>query len=523
MPEPRPGAAAPETPLAGSLMEHSTRRNILANYAGQGAASLLSLALMPVYIAYIGIEAYALVGLFAVIQAWLALLDLGMAPTLGREMARFRARAVSAQFIGNLLRSLEAIYLGMGFAVAVGLTLSAEAIAAHWLRAERLPIAAVAGALSMLGGVVGLRFCEGLYRSALMGLQQQVWVNVAGTGLAVVRSVGALAVLAFVAPTVQAFFVWQALVSLVTLAVFATRLHRSLPRPPAPARFSAAALIEVRHFAGGIFGITLLGLMITQLDKLLLSRLLTLTDFGYYLLAATIAAALYIVSAPIGQGMAPVLVRLVETGDTAALSAAYHKASQLLTVLLVPAVALLALFPGGVLLAWSGDPLLAARTAPILALLALGTFASAQFQLPYQLQMAAGWTGLILRLNIAAVLVLVPALLWAVPRDGVVAAAVVSVALNLGYLLIGIPLLHRRLLRGEMWQWYRADVGVPAAAALAACLPLLIVVRNGAPGRLEWLALLAATGLGSVAAAALAADRIRPEVLALLRRLIGRR
>jgi O-antigen/teichoic acid export membrane protein len=495
----------------------STGRNILANYVGQGVASLLSLALVPVYIGYIGMESYALVGLFAVIQAWLALLDLGMTPTLGREMARFSARVVPVQFIRDLLRSLETIYFALAAMVALALTLGAGWLAEHWLKVEHLPLQAVAGALSMLGIVVALRFCEGIYRSGLMGLQQQVWVNVAGTLLALLRSLGALAVLALVSPTVQAFFVWQGLVSLLTLVVLARRLHSSLPQPPAPARFSWDALIEVKNFAGGIFGITLLSLLLTQIDKVLLSRLLTLTDFGYYLLASTIAAALYLVSAPIGQAMAPVLVRLVEDGAPEPLSNAYHKASQLVTVLLVPAVLLMVLFPQGVLFAWSGDPVLAARTAPILALLALGTFVSAQFQIPYQLQLAAGWTGLILRMNIVGVAFLVPALLWAVPREGVVAAAAVSVTMNLFYLLIGIPLMHRRLLKGAMWQWYVADLAMPAAAAMLACVPMLIIVQTSEPGRLGWLALLLATGALSVTAAAMAAGRIRPDVLRRLR------
>ena len=80
----------------------SVKRNIIANYAGSAVTTLLSVALVPVYIRYLGIEAYALIGLFAVIQAWLTLLDFGMTPTLGREMARFGAGAVSAQGIRDL-------------------------------------------------------------------------------------------------------------------------------------------------------------------------------------------------------------------------------------------------------------------------------------------------------------------------------------------------------------------------------------------------------------------------------------
>ena len=52
---------------------------------------------VPVYISYLGIEAYGLIGLFATLQAWLSLLDLGLSPTLNREMARLRGGAHTAE------------------------------------------------------------------------------------------------------------------------------------------------------------------------------------------------------------------------------------------------------------------------------------------------------------------------------------------------------------------------------------------------------------------------------------------
>ena len=56
------------------------KRNLIANYLGQGWTALMGLAFIPLYINYLGIEAYGLIGLFAVLQGWLVLLDLGMTP-----------------------------------------------------------------------------------------------------------------------------------------------------------------------------------------------------------------------------------------------------------------------------------------------------------------------------------------------------------------------------------------------------------------------------------------------------------
>ncbi|WP_439534785.1 oligosaccharide flippase family protein [Polymorphobacter sp.] len=499
-----------------AVLAGRTGRNIFANFVGQGVASLLSLALVPVYIRYIGIEAYAIVGLFVVIQSWMALLDLGMTPTLGREVARFTAGTVAIQHIRDLLRSLETIYLGLALVVAITLTIGAPLLATRWLQVETLPLETVAGALSLVGGVVALRFCEGIYRGGLMALQQQVWVNVMATLLALLRSLGALAVLEWVSPTILAFLLWQGVVSLVSLAVLAVRLHISLPAAPRRPAFSVPALREVGGFAGGVFAISLLGVVLTQIDKLLLSRLLPLAEFGYFMLASTMVGVLYMVSWPVAQAVSPRLVQLLEGRDAVALANGYHRACQLVTVLLAPAVLVLALFSHEVIFAWSGDTTLSAGVAPILGLLAFGTGIHALLQLPALLQLASGWTGLSLRLNIVAVIVLVPALFLLVPEGGTAAAAGIWAALNVFYLLAMVPLMHRRLLPGEMMRWYVRDVGVPLLAVLAVTLPAALLGPLLGMGRWSWLAYLVGVGLLALAAAAMAAPLVRGQLLAAI-------
>lgn len=97
------------------------RRNIIANYLGQGWRALMGLAFIPLYIKYLGVEAYGLIGIFAILQAWLGLLDMGMKPALGREMARFIGGAHNAQSIRDLLRSIEIIGIAIAAAIALGI------------------------------------------------------------------------------------------------------------------------------------------------------------------------------------------------------------------------------------------------------------------------------------------------------------------------------------------------------------------------------------------------------------------
>ena len=501
----------------------TVRRNIIANYFGQGITALLGLVFVPVYIHYLGMEAYALVGLFALVQSWLTLLDFGMTPTLSREMARFTAGAIPIQSVRNLLRSLEILCLSIAAAVGLTMILGSSSIASDWLQTAHLPIATVAHAMTIMAVVVALRFCEGIYRSALLGLQQQIWFNGASVVLAVLRSGGTVAVITLVSPTIEAFFIWQGLVSLLTLAAFGAKLYLALPNAPKPARFSWRALAEVRRFAGGMIGFSVLAVLMTQVDKLLLSRLLPLETFGFYMLASTVSGVVFLIVAPITQAVYPALVRQAIVGDTSRLSATYHTTTQLACIAIAPAAALLAAFPMTILFAWSNNARLATVAAPALALLTIGNFINGVMQIPLQLQLAYGWTRLVLTVNIAGVLILLPTLLWAVPRYGPIAAAAIWTALNVSNLLIQLPLMHRRLLPGEQWQWYRGDVCRPLAGAMFVVVPAALLRPDGLHDRAGSLVFLFGVGIAAVSGSILMTASMRQRALTAFRFALVRR
>lgn len=486
------------------------RANVIASFLGQGWSALVSLAFVPVYIQYLGIEAYGLIGLFAVLQAWLTLLDIGMSPTLTREMARFGAGEHSAQSIADLLRSLELLALGVAALIAVGVMLAAGVLTHSWLRAEHLSAEVIAQAITIAGVMVALRFVESVYRGAIYGLQQQVWFNSVTAVVATVRSLGAVAVLTWVAPTIEAFLWWQAAIAVVPVGLFAWKVHAVLPRPPTPARFSAQALAQVGRFAGGMLATTVTVLLLTQVDKVLLSRLLTLESFGYYTLASAVAAALYMLLGPITTATYPRMVALAGAASPPGTEARlFHFVAQLVTVALAPAALLLACHAEGVLFLWSGNAALAARAAPVLSILAVGTLLNSLMQVPHSLQLAHGWTSLATLSNVVAIAALVPALWWLVPLQGAVAAAWIGVVLNAGYMVFTAPLMFRRLLRSEMRHWYAQDLAAPVAGGLGMLLCTWPLRPAGYTDRGRWLLFLTFTAVLTWSVVAWLAPQVR--------------
>lgn len=446
------------------------KRNFLANYFGTGWSALMWLAFTPLYVKHLGIESYGLIGLFAVLQAWLSLLNIGISPVLGREMARFTAGVHSAQYIRNLLRSFELIALGIAVAIVASIWVASSWLASDWLRSENLSAETVAQAFTVMGVVTALRLVEGIYSSSIMGLQRQVLFNVVDSAMATLRSVGAVAVLVWVSPTIKAFFIWHGVVSVLTLSILAWTTYRILPKADQSGRFSLHTLRGIGRFSGGMISIAFLSQLLTQADKILLSELLSLSDYGYYMFASSVAGALYMMISPIAQAWFPRLSELHARGDVAGLAVAYHQGAQLVSVTMGSAAVVLIFYAEQILHLWTQDAELAHHTAILVSLLALGNLFNGLMWIPYQVQLAHGWTGLATRINIIAVLIIVPAILWAAPRYGAEGTAWIWVSLNAGYVLIGIHFMYRKILQAEEWNWYKNDLIRPLGAAVITAL-----------------------------------------------------
>ena len=443
----------------------SLKKNIIANYLGQGWIALMHLAFIPIYIQYLGMEAYGLIGIFATLQASLTLLDMGMTPTLNREMARYTAGSHTPQSIRELLRSLELLCIGLAFFIAVSTWVASAWIAENWLRAEHLPLSTVSSAIASMGLVAALRFIESIYRGAILGLQTHAWLNVVTAISATARGLGAVGVLAWFSASIEVFFLWQGVVSLVSVLVLAYHIHHVLPCAAQPVRFSKSALSGVWKFAHGMIATTFFSLLITQVDKILLSRLLSLEEFGTYMLAATVANALMLLVAPLAQGYYPRFTELVTKQDQVGLIALYHQGAQLMAIAVVP-VALILIFHGEFVLSqWTNDVVLSHKAAPLVALLALGTALLGLMNIPYMLQLAYGWSNFAAKVNAMIVVVQIPTLYCATLHYGAIGAAWVWLAITSIYILVVVPIMHKYLLPTEKWTWYWRDNILPGGAA----------------------------------------------------------
>lgn len=427
----------------------------------------MGLAFVPLYIKYIGIESYGLIGIFAIVQAWLTLLDMGLVPALSREMSRFTGGVHSAESIWTLLRSVEVLLLLVAVIFAICAHGASGWLSVNWINTEKIPASIVQQAVVAMGFVAALRLLENVYKSCLVGLQLQLSYNVINSFFATLRGVGAVAVLAWYSPTVLAFFAWQAIVSICSVVAMFCFVYKAMPARQQTVRFSFSALREIGGFAGGVVSITFLALLLTQVDKILLSKFLSLSEFGYYSLAALLANGLYMIVGPINQAFFPRFSELFSRKSEGELVESFHLGAQLVSVFLGVGGVVLIFFSEFILRIWTGDLALSIATAPLLSILSLGCLLNGLLWIPYQMQLAHAWTSLGVKMNIVAIIFIVPAIVWIAPRYGALGVAWVWVVLNCAYLFLGMHFMFRKIMRGEKWTWYFNDVAIPLFCGVA--------------------------------------------------------
>jgi O-antigen/teichoic acid export membrane protein len=437
------------------------KRNIIANYLGQGWSAFVAIVFVPTYIKYLGMEAYGLIGFFTMLQIWMSALDMGMTPTLNREIVRYKSGVISHQDILDLMRTFEWIACALVILIFCTVWLSAPIIANSWLKVSAIPIFIVIQVVILIGFVVSSKLIEEVYRGAIRGMQQHVWLNGAQAILATLRWLGVFLLLTFISKTILAFFIWQAFVSVLSVLLYAKKTYQLMPSSKERGQFSLNAIKSIKGFAGGMILISLFALLLTQVDKLLLSGLLTLEQFGYYALAGLVAGGVSQLISPINAALYPKFTEQISRGAYDELVRTYHNATQLMALIIIPPCLLIIAFSEPLLQIWTGNSIIVHNVAPLLELLVVGAMCNGFVNVPYILQLSYGWTSLTIRINAIAVAIIVPAILFFVPRYGAISAAWIWVILNLGYLFIGPNFMYRHIMQKEKLKWFNAAIFLP--------------------------------------------------------------
>jgi O-antigen/teichoic acid export membrane protein len=494
-----------------TVPKRSVGISLLAGCVSKAWFILVLLICTPYLVRMLGPDGYGLVGIFLTLQRLSALLDSGLSTTINKEMAYHSGR-VAADRIPDMLRTLEVVYWGISLLVFAIIAAGSRWIASEWISNDRLSQRELQSLILLMGLAIAVQLPQSFYSAALAGQERHVTLNLIRIVWQGARFLGAIPVLAWIAATPFVFFQWQLATGVLVTAVTAAAIWISMPGQARSSRFRPSLLREVLGFTAGAGTFTVTAVVISQMDKVILSKQLPNDQFGYYMLAYSIPSVLFVICSPIQTVMFPRLSRHISNNDQAALRDTYHLGSQLTVLAIAPIAITGAFFSRELMDAWLNDPDIADQCCLITSILFCGSGVNCLSAMPHTLQMAHGWTRLANLLNLGSIVVLGPLLIWACSRFGSLGASAIWGLYAVSQLSFQIHLMHGRLLPTDKARWISQQI-VPITICAVVGLAARHLLHPG--NRIGALACIAITWLLCVGLVLATAPLLRCQVIAV--------
>lgn len=417
------------------------KRNILFNYLGTGAVVLAPVLALPWYLLELGPKQFGLIGFITMLQAILSLLDAGMSQALVREVAvRFNPTEKGRYSTASLLYGFEKIYWLFALCAGCLVVLLADTIVTHWLNLDGLPVEAGREAMYGAAAIFAAQFPGSIYRSLLVGTQAQIALNGIMSGGALLRHVGGVAVVV-VWPTLTAYLLWHATIALLETLTRSRWAWRVLQVKRSQVKWDTNELRPVWHLVAGMSGATLLGALTVQMDRIVLSRMVGIEQFGYYTVAATVALGSLQLINPLTQAVLPRAIQM--RNDPVALRNLSVKLTGLIALVVGLGAIAFITFGKWLMDVWLRNPETVTAIYPLLALLLVGTALNAFYNVGYVNWLAHQKTHRVLQMNafsLALSVALIPPL---VSWQGTIGAAFGWLAINLTGFVFSLGWLKR--------------------------------------------------------------------------------
>ncbi|MFK5854812.1 MAG: oligosaccharide flippase family protein [Bacteroidota bacterium] len=396
--------------------------------------SILQLLTIPLYLKILGNEAWGLLSIVLIIYAFVAIIGSGMSQVLPREIS-IRNSANSKVLLWDISFGFERVFWVVGLIFAVVILLLGDALVARWINLESIAYEDARMAFQLLALQLIIQWPVACYHGFLLGLNEHAKLNKMQVFFATIKHVACVLSLIFIESSV---FVYQVVFLIVSAAetLFARRVSWSiLGADKNSCKWNATEMKKVLGFVSGMTFTVLIGGVLVQADKLLLSGLLPVSDFGFYSVASVLSMALLQAVYPMTRSVYPILSVLID--KNASLVAINEKLIKILMATLLPAAVFIAVFSSEVLHLWTGNIELVDKVSLVLSLLVAGTLMNGIYNIPYTLYIASGNSRVPLIINMVSLLCIVVSLPVLFDKFGIQGAASSWLLVNFIAAIIG--------------------------------------------------------------------------------------
>lgn len=429
-------------------MTAGTGKNAIANLIGSLAGPLIGLVMTPFYLRVIGLEGLGLVGLMTLITAVVSVFVAGISKTYQRDLSA--AQVNGLEELAGLVKGGLILFVCLGVILGAMVLLTGHSQIQEMAKGTRFTPETLNHCLILISGLLTLSITGTAISATLVSLRDQIWPNTLGIALAISTAFASWICLSRW-PRVDVFYACQlsgAAAATVILGIRCSILVRNQTASIASKSIRAAWSDKVR--TSGRLSLVLivhegLGVLITQIDRLLVSSHFPLAGLGAYNLGANPSRFVGIFTGPVNTVTYPEFCRLAGDGSSRHLTGEYlGRVTFIMTLLFSSAMIILIPSADDLMNLWLGPANVPKDAPTCFVLLSAGFLLLAIAGPSYNLTVAHGKVGYGIPKNILSLLILPPLGLWFIKLWGLPGAAILSVIYAVDGILICGTIACRR-------------------------------------------------------------------------------
>ena len=426
-------------------------KNILYNLAGQGTILILGAGAAKFMFSRLGEEGLGLIYFAVMLSAVIvAVLDLGIGATTVREVSSNHLS--KPVYVRDLVRTAGLFYWSAYGLIALATYLATPFLVKGWIHLKVIDPEVAIRALRILLIAALLSLPRSLYTSILRGLQRMEFNNLVDALAIALQQIGIILILYLGGNLFHVVYWFAGVACLAMLGyLFFVAVFFS-PAILVPG-YSGEVVRQNLGYSSRMMAISLLSMVHSQADKVIVSKLLPVGLLGVYMFSSSMANRMSLLTGAIAQGVFPSFSALFAGGNTKALKLQYVKFQDLVCFGTLPLFAALS-FGARPVLAYLFNPDLAHKLLLPVILLSVGFYMNGTLTIPYMLSLAVGKPGIAARLNFYAIFTVLPVTLACVYWGGLVGAGFSWVFYNLFAYYYGVPRICSECLGMKPRVWY---------------------------------------------------------------------
>ena len=404
--------------------------------------------------------------------------DSGLTATLSREFARTDK---SNEDKIDALKTLDSAYLIISFLIIILCLCFSNSISAFIHQESKYSFDQISWFVKLVGFDIAGQMLLRFYIGGLIGLERQVTANVLQFIWSFLRN-GLVVVGILVVPTLEMFFIWQAVSTILSALLLKYILYKNFfkekPFSNWGFQIKKVVLKHIGKFAGGMFLISLVSALNSQLDKLIITEYISITELGYYTLAVSISMGLLAIVRPISVALLPRFTALYTSGEHEKARHIFNEINSLITILVLSFAWTIFFNAKSVLLCWTGKPMLAENSYEYLEIIIFsGAFIALQM-LPYNIAISNGVTKLNNIVGITSLIITVPGYIIFTKEYGALGTSIVFCSANFIITVLYNELVNRKFIGNRIAFTWVNNFLIPAAVTLILSSSIFYMSQN---------------------------------------------